>query len=142
MSLAQCSHPSYHPCTSCADKPRYFSFQSRKRRANGLRASPTNDIKAPQNLVYMRNLDFINPTEPHSSPAFIHVPETRPGVPQICGSRFLPASESCCKRKTCNPKKMLATCIKWASDLDKMGLGILKASPVLFSVFILRELLE
>jgi hypothetical protein len=35
MSLAQCSHPSYHPCTSCADKPRYFSFQSRKRRANG-----------------------------------------------------------------------------------------------------------
>jgi hypothetical protein len=84
-----------------------------------LRASPTNDIKAPQNLVYRRNLDFINPTEPHSSPAFIGVPETRPGVPQICGSRFLPASESCCKRKTCNPKKMLATCIKWASDLDK-----------------------
>jgi hypothetical protein len=40
-------------------------------------------------------------------------------------------------------KKMLATCIKWANDLDKMGLGFLKAnSPVSFSVFILRELLE
>jgi hypothetical protein len=106
-----------------------------------LRASPRNNIKAPQNLVYRRNLDFINPTKPHSSPAIIRVPETRPDVPQICGSRFLPPSESCCNQRHVI-QKMLATCIRGANDLDKMGLGFLKASPVSFSVFILRERLE
>jgi hypothetical protein len=117
----------------------YMQFYSKPHEYNRVRASPRNDIKAPQNLVYRRNLDFINQTEPYSSPAIIRVPETRSGVPQICGSRFLPLVVTSDMQ---SKKKILATCTKWASDLDKMGLGFLKAGLVSFSVSILSELLE